>query len=336
MSYRDDAPEVVRGFLTYHETIKGHSQKTVDEYYLDLRTFLRYMKVLKGRVPPDTDFDEISIIDVDLAFVGSVTLSDVYEYLGFLSRERAKHPNSTDTDYGLNANSRARKIATLRSFYKYLTVKTNQLKENPVQDMDTPKKPKTLPRYLSLEESRALLSSIDGANKERDYCILMIFLSCGLRISELVGLNINDVRKDSLRVYGKGGKERIVYVNDACAQAIEEYMAVRRDTATAERRAFFLSGRRTRISRSTVHALVKKHLLEAGLDASKYSSHKLRHTAATLMLHNGVDVRTLQERLGHEHLNTTEIYTHVESEGLRKAAELSPLADFRPEEKDGK
>jgi site-specific recombinase XerD len=334
MSYRDDAPEVVRGFLTYHETIKGHSKKTVDEYYLDLRLFLRYMKVLKGKVPPDTALDDISIRDVDLDFVGSITLSDVYDYLSFLARDRARHQNSRSTDYGLNANSRARKIATLRSFYKYLTVKTNQLKENPVQDMDAPKKRKTLPRYLNLDESETLLESIDGANRERDYCILMIFLSCGLRISELVGLNVTDVRKDSLRVLGKGGKERIVYTSEACAKAISDYLAVRNAGAPTEQRALFLSSRRTRISRSTVHALVKKHLLEAGLDASKYSSHKLRHTAATLMLHNGVDVRTLQELLGHEHLNTTEIYTHVENEGLRKAAELSPLANFTPNETD--
>jgi len=333
MNYRSEAPELLRGFLTYHETIKGHSSKTVDEYYLDLRTFFRFIKKQKRLVPPEQDFEEISISDVDLSLVRSISLSDVYEFLAFLSREKVLHPNSSSGETGLSANSRARKIATLRSFYKYLTVKTNQLENNPLKDMDSPKALKSLPRYLSLEESQQLLSRVSGINQERDYCILMIFLSCGLRISELIGLNIGDIREDSLRVLGKGNKERVVYLSSSCKAAIDRYWEIRRNLTTSDNKAFFLSTRRDRISRSTVHALVKKHLLEAGLDPSRYSSHKLRHTAATLMLHNGVDVRTLQEVLGHEHLNTTQIYTHVENENLRKAADLSPLAGFEPEDK---
>lgn len=329
MDYRAEAPEIIRSFLIYHETVKGHSRKTVDEYYLDLRTFFRYMKIVKNRVPRDTPLEDISISDVDLAFVGSVTLSDVYDYLGYMSRDRVKNQNATDPEYGLNSASRARKISTIRSFYKYLTLKTHQLESNPIQDLDSPKIMKSLPRYLTLNESEQLLDSVDGKNKERDYCILTVFLNCGLRISELVGLNLTDVRADHLRVLGKGNKERIVYINDAVADAINDYLAVRKTIAPGGERALFLSARRERISKSTVHALVKKHLGAAGLDESKYSSHKLRHTAATLMLHNGVDVRTLQELLGHEHLNTTEIYTHVENQGLRQAALLSPLSSHK-------
>lgn len=329
MDYRNESPDIIKGFLTYHETIKGHSRKTVDEYFLDLRTFFRYLKIYKNIVPRNTSFDDISIMDIDLDFVRSVSLSDVYEYLAFLARDRAQHGNSNDTKYGLNANSRARKIATIRSYYKYLTVKSKQISENPVQDLDSPKIMKTLPRYLSLDESTNLLSSVIGENQQRDFCILTIFLNCGLRISELVGLNLSDVHSDSLRVLGKGNKERIVYLNDACAEAINAYLLVRRGVPTLDKRAFFLSSRRSRISKSTVHSLVKKHLTAAGLDSSKYSSHKLRHTAATLMLHSGVDVRTLQELLGHEHLNTTQIYTHVESSSLREAAQSTPLSKFK-------
>lgn len=328
MDYRTEAPEVIRNFLIYHETVKGHSRKTVDEYFLDLRTFFRYMKIVKGAEPRTKSLDEISISDVDLNFVASITLSDVYDYLGYMSRDRERNHQSRVTEYGINASSRARKIATIRSFYKYLTLKTKQLETNPIQDLDSPKITKHLPRYLSLEESIRLLSSVDGKNRERDFCILTLFLNCGMRISELVGLNLSDVRSDHLRLLGKGGKERVVYLNQACADALNDYLLIRKDIAAYDANALFLSSRRKRISTDMVHKLVKKHLAAAGIDETRYSSHKLRHTAATLMLHSGVDIRTIQEILGHEHLNTTEIYTHVENEGLREAALLSPLADF--------
>ena len=329
VDYRTDSPEIIREFLFYHETIKGHSKKTIDEYFLDLRTFFRFLKIHKKLTPRETSFEEISIMDVDLEFVKSVSISDVYEYLAFLSRDRLKHTNSRSAEYGLNANSRARKIAVIRSYYKYLTLKANKLSENPVADLDSPKLRKSLPRYLSLDESVALLDGVGGTNRERDFCILTIFLNCGLRISELAGLDLTDLRSDSLRVLGKGNKERVVYLNDACADAINEYLSVRKIIAALDRKALFLSSRHTRISTSTIHSLVKKHLLAAGLDSSKYSSHKLRHTAATLMLKNGVDVRTLQELLGHEHLNTTQIYTHVENSSLRDAAKRSPLSGYK-------
>ncbi len=327
--YRADMPEVIRNFLIYHETIKGHSKKTVDEYYLDLRTFFRYLKLERGMVPKNTEFESIPIADVDLELIKSVTLSDVYDFLSFLSRDKIKNPRSADADCGLESSSRARKISTLRSFFKYLTLKTNQLEENPIQDLDSPKIMKSLPKYLSLEECTALLESVDGPNRERDYCILTLFLNLGLRISELVGLNLSDIHGESIRVLGKGNKERELYLNDACIDAINNYLRIRKGEIALDRRAFFLSSRKTRISRSTVHALVKKYLMQAGIDSTKYSAHKLRHTAATLMLHNGVDVRTLQELLGHENLNTTQIYTHVENESLRQAAQLSPLSGMK-------
>ena len=330
MNYRDEAPTIIRDFLVYHETIKGHSRATVDEYYLDLRNFFRYIKMIRGCVPRSAELDEISIGDVNLDFIARVTLAEVYDYLSFLSRDKIRNTKARQEEHGISASSRARKISTIRSFYKYLTVKAKLLTENPVQDLDTPKPKKTLPRYLSLEECRQLLSAVDGKNKERDYAIICVFLNCGLRISEITGLNITDVKNDHLRVFGKGGKERVVYLNDATTAAINNYMVIRNTTAAIDRNALFLSNRRTRISRDSVHAMVKKTLKVAGLDSTKYSSHKLRHTAATLMLSNGVDVRTLQEVLGHEHLNTTQIYTHVDNAELRIAAAANPLADFNP------
>ena len=331
--YRTEAPQVLRDFLSYHETIKAHSKRTVDEYFLDLRNFFRYMKQIRDPALSGKALDEIDIMDVDLDFVASVTLTDIYGYMTYLSRDRIQHQNSRNSDYGLNAASRARKIATIRSFYNYLTNKTHQLRENPVKDIDSPKLKKTLPKYLTLDESLQLLESVDGKNQERDYCILTLFLNCGLRISELVGLNLNDIQDDALRVLGKGNKVRIIYLNDACQDALKRWLAVRRPITGRDANALFLSSQNERISRSTVHAMVKKRLGEAGIDSTQYSSHKLRHTAATLMLQNGVDVRAVQEVLGHDHLNTTEIYTHIDNESLRVAAKANPLSNVKKAKK---
>ena len=334
LDYRVDAPKILLDFLSYHETIKAHSQKTVDEYYLDLRNFFRYLKQLRDPSLRDKPLDEVPIRDVDIELIRTVTLTDVYSYMSYLSRDRQIHHNSRHSDYGLSAASRARKIATLRSFFNYLTGKAHLLEENPIKDIDSPKLMKTLPKYLTLEESMELLDAVDGDHRERDYCILTLFLNCGLRISELIGINLNDIQDDALRIRGKGGKTRIVYLNEACRSAIDAYLAVRRPIVGRDDQALFLSSRDQRISRSTVHALVKKHLGAAGLDSSQYSSHKLRHTAATLMLQNGVDVRAVQEVLGHEHLNTTEIYTHIDNEALRVASRANPLGHVKQKPKN--
>ena len=334
--YRTEAPPILRDFLAYHETIQGHSKRTVDEYFLDLRNFFRYLKQSRDPSLRNKELDELDIMDVDLEFVKNVTLTDIYEYMAYLSRDRVQHQNSQNSGYGLNAASRARKIATIRSFYKYLTVKAHLLTENPVKDMDSPKLKKTLPKYLTLDQSVQLLDSVQGKNQERDYCILVLFLNCGLRISELVGLNISDIQGEAIHILGKGNKMRVVFLNDACQSALEEYLAVRRPITGQDEDALFLSSQNERMSRSAVHAMVKKRLSEAGIDASQYSSHKLRHTAATLMLRNGVDVRAVQEVLGHEHLNTTEIYTHIDNEDLRVAAKANPLSHIRKSKKANK
>ena len=329
MDYRLDSPQLLLDFLSYHETIKAHSQRTVDEYYLDMRNFFRYLKQQRDPALAGQPLDAIDIRDIDIDFISRITLTDIYSYLTYLSRDRVQHQNSENSNKGLNAASRARKLATIRSFFNYICNKRHLLEDNPCKDVDTPKQMKSLPRYLTLNESLSLLDAVDGPHRERDYCILTLFLNCGLRISELIGLDITDIHDDALRILGKGNKVRVVYLNQACKDALARYMAVRRPITGRDKNALFLSAQNQRISRSTVHALVKKHLSAAGLDSEKYSSHKLRHTAATLMLQNGVDVKAVQEVLGHEHLNTTEIYTHIDNEALRVAAKANPLSHVK-------
>lgn len=332
MARFEDCPIILREFLSYHETIKGQSKLTVQEYYLDLRMFLRFMKLIKNEMPYDTDLETISIKDVDIQFIKTITATDVYDFLSYLANDRIKNPDSYSEEIGIHAAARARKLSSLKSFYKYLTVRTKQLTENPVQDIEYPKIRKSLPKYLTLEESRALLKSISGPNKTRDFAILMIFLNCGIRRSELVGLNLTDVYDDHIRVLGKGNKERIVYIGSSCKAAIDAYMVERSQMELSDNRALFGSRDHNRISESAVHRLVKKHILEAGLDPNRFSAHKLRHTAATLMLKNGVDVRTVQEVLGHENLNTTQIYTHIENSQLREASDLNPISQMKFDE----
>lgn len=331
MQFERDCPEILRRFLSYHETIKGQSPRTVAEYYLDLRMFLRFIVLIKNEMPYDTDLETISIHDVDLPLLRSVRETDIYDFLSYLANDRVKNPDSHVPESGIGSAARARKLSAIKSFYKYLTVRTKLLDVNPVQDMEYPKLRKSLPRYLTLEQSRQLLEAVDGPNKQRDFAILMIFLSCGIRISELVGLNLTDVYEDRIRVIGKGNKERVVFMGNACKNALDSYLPVRKLLVMTDNRALFGSRDHNRISTSAVHRLVKKHLLAAGLDASQFSAHKLRHTAATMMLSGGVDVKTVQEVLGHENLNTTQIYTHIENTELQIAAQANPISHLNIE-----
>ena len=328
MQTYSDCPQVLREFLSYHETIKGQSQRTISEYYLDLRMFLRFMRLVKEEMPYDTPLDAISIKSLDIEFIKTITITDIFDFLSYLANDRQ---SELSVDPGIGAAARSRKLSAIKSFYKYLTVRTKLLTVNPVKDVEFPKIRKSLPKYLTLEESRRLLSSVRGVNEKRDYAILMLFLNCGIRRSELVGLNLSDVYEDRIRVTGKGNKERIVYFGTACKAAIDAYLPERNKKVLSDNRALFGSRDNNRISVTAVHRLVKKHMLAAGLDPSQYSAHKLRHTAATLMISNGVDIKTVQEVLGHEHLNTTEIYTHIENTELKIAAEANPISRLEKE-----
>jgi len=325
----NDCPLVLRDFLIYHETIKGQSPLTIGEYYLDLRMFLRFMKLMRCDMPIHTKLEEIDIRDIDIRFIESIRTSDLFDFLSYLANDRTVNPDSSVPEYGISPASRARKLSSIKSFFKYLTVRTKQLTENPAADLEYPKLRKSLPKYLTLDQSAALLKAVSGQNQERDYAILMLFLSCGIRRSELVGLNLTDVYEDRIRVVGKGNKERFVYFGTSCRRAIDDYLPIRKKMVLSDNRALFGSRNGNRISTDAVHALVKKAFLKAGLDASQFSAHKLRHTAATMMLSGGVDVKTVQEVLGHENLNTTQIYTHIENTELKIAAEANPISKLK-------
>lgn len=311
-------PAIVKQYALYQRNIKGRSAKTVDEYCLDLRTFFRFLKRYKGLEPENKPLEEITVDEIDMEFIKTIGTYDIFEFMNYVTDERNNM-----------ASTRQRKSSSLKGFFTYLTVHERLLKENPTENLSPPKKKKSLPKFLTLEQSIELLNAVEGPNKERDYCMLTIFLNCGLRLSELVGINMTDVihGTSSLRILGKGNKERIVYLNEACFSAIAAYIAVRPKDHVKDKNALFLSSRLTRISPKTVQYIVNSYLDKIGLAGAGYSVHKLRHTAATLMYqHGGVDIRVLQDILGHENLGTTEIYTHLSSKQMEDAANSNPLS----------
>lgn len=316
------APSIIRNFLMYNETVKGKSSKSIDEYYLDLQTFFRYLLLSRGLVSSVIEFDKIDISKIDIDLIKTVTLSDLYAFIVYCKNERNN-----------NAATRARKVSTLRIFFRYLTVQEHLLDVNPAEMLESPKIKQSLPKHLSLDDSLKLLNSVIGENQARDYCILTLFLNCGMRLSELVSLNITDIKPDgSLIITGKGNKERLVYLNSACLNAINDYLKVRptEDINFNDRNALFISRNRRRISNKTVQHIVKTHLEKAGLGDMGYSTHKLRHTAATLMYQEGdVDIRVLKEILGHANLGTTQIYTHVANRQIQSAINSNPLANVK-------
>lgn len=312
-------PTLLEDYLGYMETIKGKSMNTVKAYSYDLILFFRFMKIRRKLVPDDTLIQDIVISDIDTEFVRKITLADLYGFLAYVANKRDN-----------KSYARARKVACLRSFFKYLNTKAHVIDENPTLELETPKTGDRHPAHLTLSESTHLLDNIISGNPERDYAMITLFLNCGLRLSELCGIDINRIKDDTLTVIGKGNKERTVYLNDACQSVIASYLKVRPHEGVKDRQALFLSSQKSRISNRMVQLIVKKQLQLAGLDADKISPHKLRHTAATLMYkHGNVDIRALQQILGHESISTTQIYTHIDDERLRTAVKANPLANIK-------
>lgn len=317
-------PARAKDFLNYQSIIKNRSATTVEQYCLDLRLFFKFMfyklnNISSALIENEDVTMDISVFDDN--FYNTVTLGDAYEFLAYCRNEREN-----------KEKARARKVSSLRAFFKYLRM-NGIIEDNPMINLDSPKLSKNLPKYLNVEQAKKLLSVIDGANRERDYCIVTLLLNCGMRLSELVSLDYNKITFDgdsaSIIITGKGSKQRTVYLNHACVAAINAYMRVRTKDGVKDRNALFLSNRHTRISPKTVQHMVDVYLEKAGFGGMGFSVHKLRHTAATLMYQTGkVDVLALKEILGHENLNTTQIYTHLLDEQLKKAVEANPLADI--------
>lgn len=313
-------PQLVQDYLTYVEAIKGHSSLSVLEYASDLRTYFRFMVKYKGLFPADTPDNELDLTIIDINFIKTITLNDTYTFLIYCKNERRN-----------NEATRARRVVAIRRFFSYLSENLGLLPANPMKNLDAPKTKKSLPKYLTLDESKKLLSVISGKNKERDFAIVTLFLNCGMRLSELVSINYNDIKSDgTIVITGKGNKERTIYLNQACIEAITAYMKVRPNDKVRDR-ALFLSSRYQRINPRTVEMMVNKYIDMAGLGGRGLSVHKLRHTAATLMYqHGNVDVLVLKEILGHENLGTTEIYTHIQSDASKNAVDSNPLANNKP------
>ena len=322
---REMNPNFLNSFLDYNITILNKSSNSIKEYNYDLMNFLKYIKI-HFKLTTEKDWTKITINDISLDTIKKIKLEDIHSYISYMATELKSSPAT-----------RARKISSIRIFFNYLCNKAKLIDTNPAQNLETPKLGKRIPKYLSLDESKKLLevtNDTEVRNNERDYAIITLFLNCGMRLSELVSIDIPDINFSDckLNVVGKGNKERTIYLNNACMDAINKYLNSRPKEGIKynSKNALFLSERRERISNRTVQTIVKKELLKAGLDINKYSTHKLRHTAATLMYQYGnVDIRALQELLGHESISTTEIYTHVDSSQVRSAVENNPLANFK-------
>ena len=319
--YLEDCPYYLNDFLTYMKVVKDRGERTVEAYYIDIRTFLRYLNI-KHKKAVNEDFSEITIEDTPLEWVENFSLNDAYVYLGYLSQQRN---NSVTT--------RARKCSALKQFYSYLHKKAALIKNDPMVDLELPRIKQSLPKYLTTDQSIQLLKNVDSKHKQRDFCMLVLFLTCGMRLSELVGLDMNDYSKENrtLRLFGKGRKERIVYLNDVCIDALEDYINNYRPKV--DEKAIFLSANKTRINKRRVQQIVEEQLKLAGLSNLGITTHKLRHSAATMMYKNGVDTLVLKEVLFHKSTATTEIYTHISNSELQKAAEASPIAGLKNNDK---
>lgn len=315
---------ILEQYLRYMQAVQEKSPLTIKEYKYDLILLFRFLLLDRGlvKLSDEFTFEDISIKDIDAKFLNSITSDDLFAFMIFLSRERKA-----------SSATRARKVATIKSFFKYLFQKKRIVKDDPSYDLETPRRAKRLPKYLNLEQSKNLLEAAENSKSEfaaRDYCIVTLFLNCGMRLSELRNIDLSDISDDTLRVVGKGNKERTIYLNDACIRALEDYYPERDTMKKKDKEALFLSSRGTRISAPMIQNIIKRLFTASGIDASSYSVHKLRHTCATLMYKYGqVDIRTLQAILGHQSVATTQIYTHVDEDSLHDAVSKNPLAGIK-------
>jgi len=320
-------PEFLNEYLIHIKIVQLLAQRTIEEYYTDIRLFLRYIH--ESNLNSGKDIEDIDISDMTVDELQKISVSDIYNFIFYASDERLNKDRA-----------RYRKISSLRSFFKYLEKVAHIIKENPTKDLDVPTPKSSLPKFLSLNESMRLLETADSADSKRDYCIITLFLNCGMRLSELVGINIKDIDfyENRLKVLGKRSKERMVYLNAACVDALQKYLAIRMNNPkAADEPALFISNQNRRISKRRVQQIVEDTIRKAELNGKGITTHKLRHTAATLMYQYGdADVLTLKELLGHASISTTEIYTHLNDENVRNAVESNPLSKVKSDKSDDK
>ena len=312
--YYKQSPNYLKEYFDYLSVVKARSDTTIDGYFNDIRVFLRYLKISHQQASEE-DFDNISITDVPLEWLNEVKTGEMFRFLNFTSNSRGNSPRT-----------RARKISALKQLYFFLTLNYDDFRNKVVVNLEVPKFNRSLPKHLTKQQSIKLLNSIDSKHRLRDLCIILMFLSCGMRLSELVGLDISDYNEEerSLRLLGKGNKPRIVYLNDSCEYVLKKYIKSKMDT----QKALFVSSFGNRIHKRRVQQIVGESLERAGLGNLGITTHKLRHTAATLMYEDGIDLLVIKELLGHESISTTQIYTHVSNPRLKKACENSPFANY--------
>lgn len=325
LKYQKQSPEFLSNYLKYKRYIDFGAQTTTDETFFDLRTLFRYVKLYlydKNKLVNITkeEFKKIDITDVTIEDLEKMNQNDLQNYLFFL-----------DSTLENVSKTRNRKLASMKRLYEYLET-NNLINVNPTKWMQSATIEKRQPKYLDLKESKQLLANTinsDSRYKIRNYAIICIFLNCSLRLSELVGINLTDLKIDnseqSLRVTGKGNKQRILYLNSAVCEAINTYLKVRPplDKSNKDYNALFLSSREKRISQRSVQDIIKselKELMESkGKESAKYHTHTLRHSCATLLYNEAnVDIFVLKRILGHESLVATEVYTHVSDKKLRE------------------
>ncbi len=318
---KSDYPDFLNDYIYYLRIVRGRAETTVNEYFINIRLFLRYTKMMKEDL--NIPIEAVPIKDFSVEMLNDIQLKDIYDFEYYLADER----------HNKNA-ARARKAAALKSFFNFLYKRANLIDHNPTSDIEMPSVKKALPKYLTLEECLKLLTQVQYENPERDYCIVTLFLNCGMRLNELVSINLGDIdfSERKLLLKGKGNKQRLIYINDACIDAVSTYIRSRKNPLE-EPYALFLSRNNRRISRRRVEQIVEKALTQAGLGNRGISPHKLRHTAATLMYqHGGVDTLVIKEVLGHASISTTEIYTHLSDDNKQSAAERIPLANIKKSE----
>ena len=323
MIHFDDCPVILDDYLNYLLTIKGRSNLTVKEYYYDLKRFLKFIIMRKKLFGYNlnSDINEVSILSINKRDILDIDITDLHAYISYC-----------DSYYNDSTKTKARKISAIKSWFKYLHNTAELIDKNPSEKLELPKLQKRNPVYLTLSESEKVINAIkleeNEFNRARDLCIILIFLTCGLRISELTGINIESIKDDKLNVIGKGNKERTVFLNENCLYAIKCYLKLR--PITPDTTALFISSHKKRISNRSIQIRLKKYIQLAGLDPNIYTPHKLRHTAATLMYKYGdVDIRTIQSILGHTSVATTQIYTHLDDDDIKKGISKNPISKLK-------